>query len=710
MSFADQGRKAYLVEASEILDQAEETLLKLEKKPEDSELLNRFFRSMHTIKGSGAMFGFDEIALFTHEVETFMDKVREGAIRLNTELVDLLFQSRDLIRDMLKEEGTNRGERARDIVSALQKHLPRDEITQESSGPAIQADAVMETEPLRIFRIKFRPGENIFFTGANPFGLLQELLEMAAGRKPGDQDDTGPVLCRIVARTDHLPALQDLNPELCCTWWDIILTTARDENAIRDVFIFVEDDAELVVETLSESEQIGTERTQKKLGEILVHRGVLTPQDIEEVLQQQEKIGQLLVRTGKVSSQEVASALAEQELSGQVSSLEKAKTKVQSSIRVDSEKLDKLVDLVGELVIAQSRLNQVAGHLDSSELIALAEEMERLSDSLRDNTMTMRMLPIGITFNKFSRLVRDLSRELGKEIRLTAEGGETELDKTVIERLNDPLVHLLRNSIDHGIEDPEARIAAGKPREGNIVLTAAHGSGEVIIRIKDDGKGLDSKKIREKAVSKGIVSPDAEMTEQQLHELIFAPGFSTATKVTGVSGRGVGMDVVKRGIDELRGGISLESKKGRGTAITMKLPLTLAIIDGLQVDVGAESFIIPLSNVEECIELRHTGEKREAKSIVNLRGEVVPYVRLVDWFGLKEQGLAIEQIVIMNISKHRVGLVVDKVVGQHQTVIKSLGRVYGNVRGVSGATVNGDGSMSLILDVSALVEDSAKDA
>lgn len=705
MSFADQGRKAYFVEASEMLDQAEDTLLKLEKTPLDKELLNRFFRVMHTIKGSGAMFGYDEIALFTHEVETFMDRVRDGAIQMSPDLVDLLFQSRDLIRDMLHEEGRDRDQRSQAIIATLRTILPPDEAPASPTCPTTARDASASEFALNTFRIKFRPEENIFFTGANPFGLLREVMDMA-----GDQGEASASLCRVIARVDDLPSLDELNPEHCLTWWDMLLATSQDANAIHDVFLFVEDDAELLVEKICCTDVDETEQTHQRLGDILVHRGALSPQDIDEVLQRKEKIGQMLVRSGRVSPQEVASALTEQEFVSEITARKSAgpAAKTQTSIRVDSEKLDLLVNLVGELVIVQSRLNQVAGRSSSSELIGLAEEMERLSDSLRDNTMTMRMLPIGTTFNKFNRLVRDLSKELGREIRLVTEGGDTELDKTVIERLNDPLVHLLRNSIDHGIEDPQTRLAAGKPREGTILLSASHGSGEVIIRIKDDGQGLDTEAVRKKAIAKGLISADAELTQQQIHELIFAPGFSTAAKVTGVSGRGVGMDVVKRAIDELRGSVSIDSRKGHGSTMTMTLPLTLAIIDGLQVEVGGESFIIPLPHVEECVELRHANSKREAKSIINIRGEAVPYIRLVNWFNLAERSLPIEQVVIVNLSEHRMGLVVDRVVGQHQTVIKSLGKVYGDVRGVSGATVNGDGSMSLILDTGSLVEDSAK--
>ncbi|MFP4397091.1 MAG: chemotaxis protein CheW [Desulfonatronovibrio sp.] len=712
MSIADQGRQAYIVEAAELLDELEQALLDLEETPEDHELINRVFRSIHTIKGSGAMFGFDEIASFTHEVETVMDQVRSGDVKLTPDLIDNLFKSRDLIRDMLEDTGENRAQRSKEIVDSLKTIVAPASSQKNSEQAAVPDQDVSDADDaqgddLVTFRIKFKPSQNIFFTGAKPLVLLDELFEMGICEVKSGVPKDSP-LCKIIARTDSIPEISEMNPETCYTWWDIILTTNRDENAIRDIFIFVEDDCELSIEKLASAGEIDTEEAHNKLGEILVQRGALTARDIDEVLKLQERIGRILVQSGKVSPQEVASALAEQEVVQKAGERRKTKTEV-SSIRVDSLKLDNLVDLVGELVIAQARLNQLVSELNSTSLQTLAEEMERLSDSLRDSTLGIRMMPIGATFSKFTRLVRDLSKDLNKEIRLETRGADTELDKTVIERLNDPLVHLLRNSIDHGIEEPETRAQAGKPRQGTIILSAAHAGGEVIIEIVDDGKGLDPDVLRKKAVEKGLINADSDLSDFAVQQLIFEPGFSTAGKVTGVSGRGVGMDVVKRGIEALRGNIFLESKKGQGTKVSIKLPLTLAIIDGLQIMIGHDNLVIPLSVVEECVELKSDNKNKEAKSVINLRGEIVPYIRLGDWFSIPTQGLDIEQIVIVNVDKQRVGLVVDKVVGQHQTVIKSLGQVYQNVRGVSGATVRGDGSMALILDVPDLVQDVARE-
>ncbi|WP_300157937.1 chemotaxis protein CheA, partial [Solidesulfovibrio sp.] len=379
-----------------------------------------------------------------------------------------------------------------------------------------------------------------------------------------------------------------------------------------------------------------------------------------------------------------------------------AKKEAMQSLRVDAAKLDDLVNLVGELVIAQARLTQLASGLAHPALTSVAEEIERLSNELRDNTLGIRMLPIGTTFSRFRRLVRDLSAEMRKSIELVTEGGETELDKTVIEQLNDPLVHLLRNSIDHGIEPPGERLAAGKPETGAIVLSAEHAGGEVVLSITDDGRGMNPDRIRAKAEEKGLIPPDARLSESEIYNLVFLPGFSTAEKITNVSGRGVGMDVVKRSMDALRGKIDIQSTFGKGSRITIKLPLTLAIIDGLQIKAGDDQYIIPLSLVEECVELpRDQGQARGRT--IHLRGEIVPYIRLREAFELAGEPPAIEQIVVTRFEGERAGIAVDQVMGQQQTVIKSLGSYIGSVAGISGATINGDGTMSLILDVPTLV-------
>jgi two-component system chemotaxis sensor kinase CheA len=374
-------------------------------------------------------------------------------------------------------------------------------------------------------------------------------------------------------------------------------------------------------------------------------------------------------------------------------------------VRVSSDKLDALVDLVGELVTLQARISQVSLIVHDTQLTSMSEQLERLTADLRDNAMTLRMLPIGTTFSKFKRLVRDLSDDLGKKIEMETSGAETELDKTVIEKLNDPLIHLIRNCIDHGIETPDVRAKAGKSETGTIKLSALHSGASVIITVEDDGAGLNRKAILSKAIQRGIVGPDDELSDEELCCMIFAPGFSTAQKVTSVSGRGVGMDVVKKEIESLGGFVTVKSEEGKNTRVILSIPLTLAIIEGFLVKVGSDFYVLPLSSVEACIEL--TQEERaqhKGRRIINFRNEILSYVRLRDVFEIEGDEREIEQIVVVRSLDMRVGFVVDQVIGDYQTVIKSLGRIYKDVEGVSGATILGDGTVALILDINKLAD------
>jgi two-component system chemotaxis sensor kinase CheA len=481
----------------------------------------------------------------------------------------------------------------------------------------------------------------------------------------------------------------------------VILTTEVHASAIRDVFLFVEDDSEVTIEAVDLPEATTEVR---RLGEILVERGDLPLPALQAALQERQRLGEVLVAKGLVDGGKIASALAEQE---QVEKIrrERQVQDLSSSIRVRSDKLDSLVDLVGELVTVQARLSQLAARKDDADLAVVAEDVERLTWQMRDQVLNIRMLPIGSTFSKFRRLVRDLSSELGKEIELTTEGAETELDKTVIDRLYDPLVHLIRNGIDHGIESPSVRLSIGKPARGRISLSASHSGPNVLIRLSDDGRGLDRQAIKAQAAAKGLIAANAELSDKEIFALAFLPGLSTAATVTSVSGRGVGMDVVKQAIEELRGSIDIESRPGKGTTFTVKLPLTLAIIDGLLVQVGRDQFVLPLSSVEECIELKRAGSvQARERHLVNVRGQIVPYIRLREQFGVGGEPPAIEQIVIAETEGQRVGFVVDHVIGSHQTVIKSLGRMYREVAGLSGATILGDGAVALILDIQQIIQ------
>ncbi len=695
----DAQKDLYREEAYELLATLEGALLELEHDPEDLDIVGRVFRAMHTIKGSGAMFGFDDIAAFTHTIETVYDLIRDRALKATPDLISLTLQSCDQIKAMLDASqgmGEVSVEKTDELGRAFAAYLPKQETPGRDApaNPLQTAAEPLEGEPapLTTYRIRFRPHRDLFANGTNPIPLLQELRALGE--------------CTIVCRMKDLPDLEDLDPEACYSGWDVILTTASGIDAIRDVFIFVEDSSEITIVPVDTIESADPENSYKKVGEILMDRGAIAGEDLDEALAEQKRIGEVLLEKGVVDRSEVASALAEQE---QVRNTRKKRLAAEetSSIRVPASRLDTLVNLVGELVTVQARLTEFSARRADADLIGIAEEVERLSSELRDISMGIRMLPIGTTFAKFKRLVRDLSAELGKDISFTMEGEDTELDKTVIDKLSDPLVHLIRNSIDHGIERPEVRTASGKPPRGTIRLSASHSGAHVLICISDDGAGLNAKAIRAKAIEKGIVSPDTAMTDREVHELIFAPGFSTATSVTSVSGRGVGMDVVRTSIESLGGAVEIASAEGKGTTITLKLPLTLAIIDGLLVNISQESFVIPLGAVVECVEL--TGEQRKhahGRHLIKVREEIVPYIPLREVFGIDGDSPDIEQVVITEIGQRRVGFVVDKVIGQHQTVIKSMGQMLRNIDNISGATILGDGSVALILDVLKLVQQS----
>ncbi len=679
-----QLRATFKPEAYELVAELETALLSLEESPRDMDAVGRVFRALHTLKGSGGACGFDDIAAFVHVIEGVFDAVRNGRASASRQLIDLALAARDRIASMLDAHygGTPpERERIRELMSRFQAMLPA------ASERAQTVASPRGKQPLATFRIRLR----LLPDAALPAPELKSLCEELAGLGP----------CTFVGdikREEGLPAGAHM---------DSILTTDQGIDAVRDVFIFVHNGGKVIIEEIDIESGALDEEDYKRLGEILVERGDLKPGDVERVIAAQKRIGQLLVESGLTGPDEVAAALTEQQRVRELRQ-ERKRSEDTASVRVPSQKLDALVNLVGELVTVQARLSQAASESTSPKLTAIAEEVERLTADLRDNAMSIRMLPIGTMFSAFKRLVRDLSRNLGKDVDLVTNGAETELDKNVIERLHDPLVHIIRNCMDHGIESPDARAAAGKPRQGTIALSAAHSAAHVLITIEDDGAGLDTDVIRAKAVERGLLAPDANPDERELFNLVVAPGFSTSEKITDVSGRGVGMDVVKRAIETLRGVIDIQSAKGRGTTITLSLPLTLAIIDGFLTKIAGDHFVFPLALVEECVELSAAvSAGTHGRDLLKVRGEIVPFVRLRERFGAPGKKPEIEQVVITRLEGAKVGFVVDGILGGHQTVIKSLGKIYRGIDGISGATILGDGNVALILDVPRLARQAA---
>jgi two-component system chemotaxis sensor kinase CheA len=676
-------------EAQELLDVLEQTLLELEQSPNDAELIDTAFRALHTIKGSGAMCGFAAAAAFTHYVENAFELVRKGDAALSPPLIAVALTAKDHIRQLIEHPDAADQIKGDAILQALEKIIGL-------RPAALPPDATMAapSEPdLAIWRIRFSLARDAIAMGTNPLLLLDELR--ALGR------------ATITARADAVPPLEAIDPAGCYLAWDAVLTTAAPRSAIEDVFMFVIDDMRLAID------QIGIAGDDTRIGDILVKRGEVVRDAIDSAASQQLPIGQLLIKAGAVGESGVAAAIAEQThvraeagmAKIPLTSASKTVSKTAESIRVPAERLDELMERVGELVITQSRLAQVAAHSNSSDVKAIAEEIERLVLALRDTTMGVRMLPIGSLFGRFRRLVHDLSHDLGKNIELVTSGEETELDKTVIERLNDPLVHLIRNAIDHGLEAPAGRSAAGKAATGQITLRARHIGAEVLVSVGDDGRGLDRARIQARAEENGLLAPGAKLPDTELFQLIFQPGFSTAQEVTSLSGRGVGMDVVKRTIEALHGKIDISSTPGGGTEIGLRLPLTLAIIDGLLIRIGTARYVLPLTAVEECVELSVEDDARSrGRSFLNIRGDLVPFLRLRELFLVAAPADRYQKVVIVSIGEARVGLVVDQVIGNHQTVIKSLSALHAGLGVFSGATILGDGTVALILDIAPLIE------
>ncbi len=676
--------QTFLTEAEELLVRIEEIALELNPGEAAGETINQLFRAFHTLKGSGAMFGFDRVAEFTHHVETVLDKVRDGLVPVSEQLIQLILRSKDqiiLLLDAAQNETEPPTAAGLEIITALNELLPGNSPgeNQPAANEAAPPAAVVAAgnSPPQTFLIRFRPDPLLMVSGANPITLLNELRALGE--------------CHIIASADAVPELEQLQPDHCYLAWEITLTTSHGLNAIKDVFMFVEDGSEIEIVAAGVSPAVA---------------GGIAPSGLAST--SQPLSGTLNGSASDGTTDPIASGLPTALAAAPTGPIRKPVVK-EATVRVPSERLDRLVNLVGELVMNQSRLTQVAARANVPNLSGPVEELERLVAELRDNVLGIRMMPIGATFSRFKRLVHDLSRELGKEIDLVTEGEDTEMDKTVLDQLGDPLIHIIRNSIDHGIELPDDRVRLGKSRSGTIRLTAAHVGSNVVITIADDGHGIDVAAVRAKAVERGLIPADATLTEADLRALILSPGFSTAKRITNVSGRGVGMDVVKRQIDALRGQVSLVSQSGKGTTFTLTLPLTLAIIEGLLVEIGPDQFIIPMSVVTENVELARAERSRHnGRNVVAVRGELVPYVGLREAFAIRGVGVDLEKIVIARHGDERVGLVVDRVLGSHQTVIQPLGKFYKNIELVSGATIMGDGRVALILDLAGLISFAGK--
>ncbi|MBI5671974.1 MAG: chemotaxis protein CheA [Nitrospirae bacterium] len=711
-----QFQDAFFEEAGEHLAVVEEGLLALEQHPEDLDLLNKIFRSAHSIKGTSGMFGFNAVAQFTHKMETLLDLLRNGQKAVSPSIADLLLKSTDCLKTLIEsvktgaavDEGT-----VQQLTSELAAASQSDDKPSSQNPKATQTVSTAGSGQDQIYLITWTPPEWLFRRGLDPLQITKELCDL------GNLTD-------VTLDVSRLPHLAEIDPETCYLSWSMRLTTGKDLNVIESVFEFVREDSRLTIEktivpgsefqvssTGSQHETRNLQRetddgSPKPLGEILIESGVVSRETLDQALAQQKRVGQILVEQHAASPQQVEQALQKQRQ--QESAAQSRKTDT-ASIRVDTDKIDKLINLVGELVITQSMLSDLGARFEMSHMPVLLERMaqlERNTREIQERVMSIRMLPIGTAFSRFPRLVRDLSAKAGKKIQLVLSGEETELDKTVIESISDPLTHLVRNSADHGLEPPEERLDNNKQETGTIRLNAFHEGGNICITVEDDGRGLNRDKILAKAVKQGLIGENEKLSDDQIWLLIFKPGFSTAEKVTDVSGRGVGMDVVKRNIEGLGGTVSIKTRPGHGTIFILKLPLTLAIIEGMTVRVGQETYIVPLLSILESIQPKPGGVKTVVGKgeLIDVRGTYLPMVRMYEIFALQPEITDPTKaiLLILETEGERVAVMVDEILGQQQVVIKSMEQNFRKVEGIAGATILGDGTVGFILDVRGLLE------
>jgi two-component system, chemotaxis family, sensor kinase CheA len=721
-----QFHESFFEESFEASDAMEAALLKLGVGVPDHEGINTIFRGAHSIKGGAAMLGFSELTSFTHTLETLLDALRSGKMEVTAAILDSLLKSVDVLREMMRAAKTKApvdAQRVADLQFDLEAAVVQGNNTpapaqpaapqpvvaipqvqavasEKASSAAAEKPATPAGQPAAAGKtvgaaaptqtgwdISFKPLPHLLVQGNDPLAIFAALAEI------------GPV--QVVADMTALPAVGEMDPQLCYLSWQLQLASDCGREQVEEAFDWAAGDCDLHIEPATAVQPAGP--TKAAAGPA----AVVQPVDVEPT--KVAAAGPAAVAEPVDVELTKVAAVAGPAKAARADSAKSAASD-SSSIRVSTDKVDELINTVGELVITQAMLTELGRLLEGAgadELRGGLVQLERHMRQLQESVMRVRMLPISVAFSRFPRLVHDLAQRLGKKIELKLSGEQTELDKTVLEKIGDPLVHLVRNSIDHGIESPEARLAAGKTDFGTIHLSAYHRGGNIAVEIQDDGAGLDRDRILAKARSKGLVGANDSPTNEQINELIFLPGFSTADKTTEVSGRGVGMDVVRQRVKELGGTVEIRTERGKGSRFLITLPLTLAIVDGQSVVVGTESYIVPLTSIIESLQLKGEQVSRLAGrgEVFSFREEYLPIVRLCDVFGIEPRSRSIEDglVVVAEGDGKRIGLLVDELLGQQQVVIKSMEANYGRVEGVAGATILGDGSVALILDLAGLI-------
>lgn len=689
-------REGFLDEAKDMLRQFEEALLAMEQDPGDAEAVNCAFRAAHTIKGTAGLFGFEAVVHFTHEVESLLELMRSGQIALSDAGMALLLQGRDQMERLLAEVGQAEADpdvaQLSDTLGAqLRAHRGAADGGGGGHVPATSSATTGGTssgsasgEP---WHISIRMGQDALRHGLDPMSFIRYL------------DSIGKVV-GIRTITESVPDLMALDAEACYMGFEIRLLTDADRATIEQVFEFLAEDSDIVYLPPNSPEADYRALLNKRVPDeaeqstLLAHWQVLAGPDRPPFIDRR-------------AAEPVPGAdRRENEPERRAGSRDRRAGDDTRFIRVRADKLDKLIDLIGELVIASSGAQLVAQKEQSPSFIEASMRIHDLVQEARDGALGLRMVPIGETFARFHRVVRDVSKALGKEVELHISGGDTEMDKSMVETIADPLMHLVRNSLDHGIESSDERVLASKSPIGQLALHAYHESGSIIIEVSDDGKGLNRERILAKAVERGLISAGLELSDEEIYQLIFLPGFSTAEQVTNLSGRGVGMDVVKRNVETLRGQIKVASQPGRGSTMQIRLPLTLAIIDGFLTNVGGVSYVLPLELVAECLEVppEYASDPSKVSGHFDLRGEVVPYLDLGLFYRHQPPKTGRRSLILVRDGMNRVGLIVDRLLGEHQTVIKPLGQVFQQIRGLAGSTILGSGEVALILDVPALLD------